>query len=291
MNKKFYCLIILLCIIALPLGGKDSPYKSLVRPGKWLRNIKVPLGVEDRSVTVQIYFPASYTGKERTLIGLHGYAGSAKDIEENTSITRHAEEYNFIIVCPDMGRTMYESQFYPETEIRWSPVPGAKFIAEILIPFLKDNFGIARRKKSTGIFGISTGGRGAILLASLYPDIFGAAAGISGDYDPLSMTHDRLLKTVYGNYDSFRERWENDDNILKLCENLKKTSVMLVHGAKDYITPREQSLVLAMKLKQLQKKSGGYDFQYLEKKHQARDWKFWKGVLIDVMAFFSEKLT
>jgi dipeptidyl aminopeptidase/acylaminoacyl peptidase len=251
----------------------------------------VPLGIDNKKVLVQIYFPKSYTGRgDRVLVALHGYAGAMADYEENTNLAWLAEERGFVVVCPNMGRTLYESRYYPETEIRWSPVPGSEFLGALLIPFVRKNYGVAEDRSRTGIMGISTGGRGALLAACLYPEIFGAAAGISGDYDPPSMPNDRLLRTVYGPYDRFKDRWDGDDNVLKLAVNLKRTPVLLVHGSKDYVTPREQSLVMAMTMKQLQKKSGGYECVYLEKKHQTRDWRLWKMVLPEVMDFFHERL-
>ncbi len=283
--------ILLAVAFIMPASAADKKIYQCA-PGKWLRDVRVPLETDGAFARVQIYFPRSYAAgkKQRTVIALHTYTGSMSELDANTPVARLADERGLVIVCPDMGKTMYESRYYPETEIKWSPVPGGKYIGEVLLPFLRREFGLALDRESTGIVGLSTGGRGALLAAVNYPGLFGAAAGISGDYDPLTMTNDRLLKTVYGNYDKNRDRWENDDNVLKMAENLKKTPVMLIHGGKDYITPKGQSLVLAMKLKQLQKKSAGYDVVYIEKKHQTRDWPFWKSAVSETIEFFSQKL-
>ena len=295
MRKILTLVILVTCISCIPLSaGKISgDYSQSVKPGRWLRNIAVPIDkAHNEYNTVQIYFPRSYKHKkkQRTVITLPLYNGTVKDYETNTYIEKSAEEYSIVVVCPDMGKTIYESRYYDETTIRWSSVPGGRYVTEILLPFLRKNFNLAQKQDYTGIFGISTGGRGALLVTCLNPDEFGAVGGISGDYDPLSMPNDPLLKSMYGEYSKFKDRWKEDDNIMNLAENLRNIPVFLAHGKKDYYTPREQSLVLAMRLKNLQKKKGGFDITYREKKYYSRDWKYWVVAVPEAMEFFNEKL-
>ncbi|PKL38544.1 MAG: hypothetical protein CVV44_11730 [Spirochaetae bacterium HGW-Spirochaetae-1] len=269
-------------------------YTGDIHSGKWMRDLKVPYtyGGKDYTGSLQIYFPRAYKKGERlrTLIVLHGYKGAMRDWETNTAIEKLADEYNFILVCPNMGATLYESAFYPETKVKWGAMPGGEYVSEVLVNFLRNTFALATNKKLTGIMGNSTGARGALLMASKHPDIFGAAAGFSGDYDPLSMTRDRLTASVYGDYKEFKDRWENDDNIMKLAVNLEDIPVFLAHGAKDYIVPKEQSMLLAMKLKQLQKQKGKYSVVYKEVHYGVHDWRFWKKILPDGMEFLANNL-
>lgn len=264
-------------------------------PGSWLRDIKVPYSGEngEGAVTVRIYFPKTYTKGEnyRTIIALHGYNLPAKEWETESPVARLANDYNMVIVCPDMGKTLYEFSFYPESTEKWGGMPGGRFIADVLIPFLRNNYGLARDRKRTGIMGISTGGRGALLVAASRSDLVGAAAGLSGDYDPASMPRDRILTLIYGPYKDFRDRWENDDNIMKLATHLKDTPVYLWHGESDSVVPFEQSMLLAVQLKKLQKASGGgYDVTFNKAKHAVHTWRYWGRALPEVMAFFNSKL-
>ncbi len=268
-------------------------YAGEILPGKWIRNLKVVYSEEkDGFRYVQIFFPAEYKKGENTrvLIALHGYGANLREWEMNSYIEKLANELNFVIVCPDMGNTVYESRFYPETTVKWAGIPGGKFISENLINYLNNTFALAYDRDKTGIFGLSTGGRGAMLLSALHPDIFGAAAGLSGDYDPLSMPRDRLLTAVYGNSKQFEERWKTDDNIINLAEKLINTPLYISHGEKDSIVPKEQSWIFALKLKHLQKKMGGFDITYFEKKHSMHDWHYWGSMLPEVMNFFNKKL-
>lgn len=296
MRTKKYVPVIMLCLV-LSWGGCREiriKYANKIRPGNWLKNISVNYQVKQirKSVHIQIYFPKSYKNGQslRTLIGLHGYNGSSSDWENYTSIESDADKYNFIIVCPSMGKTLYESAFFPETVNKWDGMPGGRWIVEILIPYLRENFLITQTRENTGIFGLSTGARGAILLSAQHTDIFGAAAGFSGDYDPMSTPRDKLLTSVYGSYYRFKERWKKTDNIIDLAVNLKNTPVLLGHGEKDYKVPVEQSGILAIRLLQLHKKHGGYIIKYFRKKYALHEWSFWRYMLPHFMDFFNEHL-
>ncbi len=189
-----------------------------------------------------------------------------------------------------MRTTVYESKFYPETKKKWASIPGGKFVGEVLVNYLISNFSLAYDRKKTGLFGISTGARGGLLLACKYKDKFSSVAGFSGDYDPVSMKNSKILINIYGEYKKFKQRWANDDNVMKLADNLKDTSIYLSHGTKDYIVPRLQTVLLVVNLKKLNTKHGGYDMLYKEKKHSTHDWKYWRQVLPDVMSFFDNMM-
>jgi S-formylglutathione hydrolase FrmB len=268
-------------------------YAGAVEPGKWLRNLKVVYSEEkDGFRYVQIFFPKDYKKGEnaRVLIALHGYGANLREWELYSTIEKLANDLNFVIVCPDMGNSIYESNFYPETTVKWAGIPGGKFISETLINYLNNTFALAYDRDKTGIFGLSTGGRGAMLLSALHTDIFGAAAGLSGDYDPLAMPRDRLITSVYGNFKQFEERWKTDDNIMQLADKLINTPLFISHGDKDSVVPIDQSLIFALKLKHLKKKMGGFDVTYVEKKYSMHDWRYWGQMLPEVMDFFNKKL-
>ena len=190
-----------------------------------------------------------------------------------------------------MGTTIYESAYFPETVNKWSLLPGGLFISDVLVSYLRKNFSLATNAKFTGIFGNSTGGRGALLAAARDPKIFGAAGGVSGDYDPLSMPWDRLLTSVYGPHKNFQERWKNTDNLMEMAVNLKGIPVFLAHGEKDAVVEKEQTILMALKLSKLEKEGGHYprvNKLYPSKRH---DWDCWRTALSDAMIFFDENLS
>jgi putative tributyrin esterase len=282
-------------VIALSLScavpGLGGPVRSDVRPGTWLRDVKVgyQAGGRDCYSLANIYFPKSYApgSNPRTLVVLHGYRQQPADWESGTPIAAYADRYNFVLVCPAMSTTLYESRYFPETENRWAPVPGGEYIANVLLPFVRKSYGLAADRSRTGIFGVSTGGRGALLMAAQHAKLFGAAAGLSGDYDSVSMKRDRILLSVYGSYDLNPERWEGEVNILKLAVSLKKTPVFLGHGTNDPIVPPQQTRMLADRLKVL-----GYDLVVDTEKSRGagHDWRYWGSLVPDVLKFFDRTL-
>ena len=275
----------------VPLGAKDG---GTVVPGAWLRDVKVPFHGDggDGVAGIRIYFPKKYSpGSDfRTVIALHGYNLPSREWESESLIVQYAENYNIVVVCPEMGKTVYEYAYYPETTEKWGPMPGGQFVSSVLIPYLRSTYGLARSRSKTGMLGVSTGGRGALLVACKNPELIGAAAGLSGDYDPSSMPRDRILAAVYGPYKDFKDRWENDDNIMKLAVNLKDTPVYLWYAAKDTVVPPEQTTMFAMRLKQLQKQGGNYNVTMGKEPHGVHQWRYWRKAMPEAMAFFDKNL-
>ncbi|MDY6968160.1 MAG: alpha/beta hydrolase-fold protein [Spirochaetota bacterium] len=291
----FFSILILLIMLSCNSKPRIFKYTGKIIPGKWLRNVEVGSRSYNKSehVKIQIFFPKNYQKKKnfRTLICLHHYKGEMYDWEKNTDIEKYANDLDFILVCPNMKTTIYETRYYPQTTNKWNSIPGGKWIGEILIPFLREQFAIAYEKRRTGILGNSIGARGAILTASSFPRIFGAAAGLSGFYDTIAKTDNKLLIAIYGEYDNFPKRWEDDDNIIKLAVNLKDTPVFLAHGKSDWKVNFEQARLLAIRLKQLQKGNKNiYKFEYHEKKFKFHDWKLWNSMLPFMISFFDRNL-
>ena len=293
---RFAVCLSLVLSLSFAEPGFSGPVQADARPGAWLRDVKVGYraGGKDCFGLVNIYFPKSYVPGSgvRTLIVLHGYSQKPGDWESGTPIAAYADRYNFVLVCPAMTTTLYESKYFPETENRWAPVPGGEYIASILLPFVRKHYGLAADRSRTGIFGVSTGGRGALLLAAQHADLFGAATGLSGDYDSATMKRDRILLSVYGSYDLNPERWEDEVNVLKLAVNLKKTPVFLGHGTNDPIVPPPQTQMLVDRLEGLRKAKGGYECVVDREKSRnaGHDWRYWGSLVPDVLKFFDRTL-
>lgn len=266
-----------------------------VTPGAWLRDVKVEYkaaGAGHHGI-VQVYFPKKYRPdrEARTLIVLHGYRQRPGDWEK-TPIAKYADIYNFVVVCPAMTTTLYESKYFPETVNRWAPIPGSEFISRVLLPFVRKEFGLAKDRSRTGIFGISTGARGAVLLAVRDVKSYGAAAGLSGDYDSVSMRNDRILTSVYGPYDRFRDRWEEEVNLITMAKKLKRTPLFLGHGTTDGVVPPRQTELLIGRLNELGGTGAGYKLVVDREKSMGagHDWKYWGSLVPDVLKFFDREL-
>jgi S-formylglutathione hydrolase FrmB len=302
--KKFSALIpvfLLIISCATPESSiKDgSPsinvqVNSSIQPGKWLKNIKINTEYEgQKSITkIQIFFPRNYVSGEkiRTIIALHSYGSSEKEYETSSSIESYANKYTFAIVCPSMGKTVYENSFYPETSYKWNAIPGAKFAGEVLINFLNKNYGLALTKSSTGIMGLTVGAYGALTVAAKYNNRFGAAAGISGFYDPATIQNDRIIEAVYGSSKNHRDRWEKEASVIALAEKLSGVPVFLYHGTGGDVYNPGQSRMLAIRIKSLQKSSSSYSVTYRESKSGYQGWLYWKRQIPEVLEFMDQHL-
>ncbi len=268
-----------------------STYAIDIKPGSWII-VNVPAAENSlKTVPVKLYFPKNYSKSSRTVIALHDYDGSMNSWQNNTNIAYYANMYNMIIVCPNMPRTVYESQFFDETKVKWNEMPAALWIGTMLIPYLKNTAGLKIDKSSLGVCGFSIGARGALRIGELYSDTVGAIACLSGYYDMLAHIKNHMFVAVYGKYNDNTQRWAAYDNAIDDAKNLKSVAVFLAHGNKDSRVPMEQSFMLALKLKQLQKEyKSGYNFTFVEKKYKMHDWNFCQSALPEMMAFFNENL-
>lgn len=294
MKKILAALTIILFSLPAGVKAQDTDYAGQVQPGRWLKNIQVPITVngETSSAKIQVFFPKDYVkGKYyRTVIALHQYGEKENDWEFNTSIASLANKYSMVVVCPSMNKSLYETAFYPETDYKWNIIPGGKFIGETLVQFLNDKFSLAVKREGTGIMGVTAGARGAILVAENYSEKFGAAAGISGYYDQSTMQTSKMIESVYGSYRKNQQRWENEDNALKLADRLRGVHVYIYHGEKNDAFNPIQSKLMAIRLKQLQNRDASYSILYREGKTGGYGWLYWKAQVEPVMDFMNEKL-
>lgn len=291
--KNFVLALLLVPVTLLPIAPVQGN-AAAGTPGAWINNIAVPFEHEGAAgtVAVRIYFPKNYRsdGSTRTVIALHGYRGNMYEWGQYGSIEVYAEKYGMAVVCPNMGTTTYEMKFYPQTVNPWAKIPGAVFIGRTLIPFLQKEYHLAAQKSKTALLGLSTGARGAVAVAQNFPERIGAVAGLSGDYDPLTMTTDPVLVSVYGSYKENEERWKTDANLIAGAPKLRGIPVYIYHGGKDTVVHWGQSLMLVIKLKSLQRSDPSYSIDYYEHKHARHEWRFWAGIIPLALEFFDAKL-
>jgi S-formylglutathione hydrolase FrmB len=98
------------------------------------------------------------------------------------------------------------------------------------------------------VLGLSTGGRGAAILALENPEIFSGAATLSGDFNPLLQKNDALMINSIGPYSKFPELWNGDNNISKRAQSFK-VPLYIGHGKLDAVCPLIQSTDFVKTLK------------------------------------------
>ena len=271
--------------LALACQSVSYKYAKPVQAGSWLKGVSVPYAGPQGEfyVSTQIYFPDGYQKGEplRTVILLPPRGKGIAEWEHNSSVKKYANQYHLALVCPDTGKSVYETGFFPETKEKWGPVPAGKWLGETLVPYLRDQFALCPSGESTAIIGVETGARGALLLAAKYPDLFSFAGGMSGPYD-ITVLSSSAYTAVYGPKRQFQDRWTKEDNIIALSPALKDTFVYMVHGKRDEEVQIDHSQLVAMRLGQLHKQyPKKYIYRYFER-NRTHGWDFWNSELAEL---------
>ncbi len=239
------------------------------------------------NVEIDIYYPEKKLNCYKLLLVLPGWNFSKERWFKETELLKYKES-GYIMVAPEMKTTIYESQYFPETKLKWHKLPGMQFIKILIEEFQKQNF--FKENKYNFILGLSTGGRGAVLISMNFTNIFFAVASLSGDFDQTFNPSDNLMKLVYGDYKIFGKRWEEIDNpvfFIKKNKDKWKSHIYLGHGENDNIVSylhtknfyeflKTQGLEIQVKLNLV--KQAKHDFHY------------WNSELATVFDFF-ENLT
>ena len=206
-----------------------------------------------------------------TVILLHGWDLSPLSWCDQTSFCDELLSMGYHVIIPDMGKSVYASQYYPETVETMSMYPQLSFVLDTLLPFLQDSIYILNSSHNNYLIGYSMGARGALAIAENTENIFSRLVLISGEYDQTLMPEDNILTMYFGSYQKFPERWEGKDNLLRNIDKLN-IPVLILHGKNDDVISALQSDTLAKVLENKNKfyiktiyNNYGHDFDFVQK--------------------------
>lgn len=261
----------------------DPPPPVLRATGQWLEPMEAVGLIDGEEVKgeVRVYVPAGYDergAKEAPyplVLALHGWDHSPALFQEKGGLGELAEKHQVVIAVPDTGRSIFETSFYKQTRSKWTKAPGARWVGEVVLPWLRANLKVSKEPKQTAVIGYSTGGRGAFLLAALYPE-FGYVGSVSGTYDLMALDPKigeyRIHAVIYGPRDKFPERWQKDDVMAK--QHLAKLAglhIYVAHGDKDKAVPIEQMHLFEEALSGMKLASKAF----VTTKKGGHDWPLW----------------
>jgi dienelactone hydrolase len=222
--------------------------------------------------------------KKGTFLLLHGWNLPAEDWCSKTSLCNEAVKLGYCVVLPDMGKSIYQENNFPETRNEWRIFPTRKWLSDTLILLLQNKYSLLLKNEDNYIVGLSTGARGVALLLLDLPELFKCAAALSGDYNQMKMPADKLMTGFYGPIDKFKDRWENTDNPASRIKEYK-TPIYLGHGKLDKVVPPEQTQLFYDSLKKyhpdLKIKLNMPDAQH--------DYDYWGSEVENVLKFFELK--
>lgn len=245
----------------------------------WNKNLKVD------DVPYDLYIPKDY--KNRVVVVLPGWNFPRTSWIENAPLIQYAEQYGYALILPEMLQTLYESSYYPETDLKWNSVPGGKFIQDQFIPTIQQRHNLLKPGQNNTLLGLSTGGRGVALIALENPDLFVVGASLSGDFSQENTPEDRLMTAVYGSYAQFPERWQGRDNPMARATEWKMP-LYLAHGMVDDIVPESQSRLFYQAL--IRNNNSALIVEYHPVESAGHDYQFWGGQLPAVFNFFEKTI-
>jgi S-formylglutathione hydrolase FrmB len=217
-----------------------------------------------------------------SILMLPGWNFSRTKTCENSTFCTRALEEGFVLIAPEMGKSLYASTVYPATRRDWAVFPQLRFITDTLQPVVREKFNLLREGQNNFIYGISTGARGGALVAENTGKLYIGAALLSGDYDQRLDSTDNLMKGFYGSMNKFRERWEGADNPWMNASKIK-CQVFLGHGKNDKVVPFVQSKNFFSRLVKV-----GVPAVFSQKEGEGHNFNFWGSETADVLQFFNK---
>lgn len=234
------------------------------------------------SIPVDFRFPRGPA--KGAILVLPGWNFSRTDICIKSGFCTKAMKQGYILVLPEMLKSVYSSALFPETRADWRRYPTLHWITDTLIPFCRKQFHIFNEEGKNFLYGLSTGARGVVLVAENTGSLFLSGAALSGDYDQTSMPADRLMTGTYGPYDQFKDRWKGPDNPSLHSDRLK-IPLYLAHGKQDVVVPCQQTIDFSRKIT-MENPGRGHILHLCDT--CGHNYVFWNSQTEDVLLFFEK---
>jgi pimeloyl-ACP methyl ester carboxylesterase len=250
--------------------------------GKTQRDTLISFKHKSLNVNVQIKYP--HQKNKGTILLLHGYNLPFMQWCDKTDFCTLALKNGYTLIIPDFAKTTYQEKFYAQTNPAYRIYPTRKWIRDTVIASIQKQFNLLQINQNNFTLGLSTGARGAALLALDMPKIFKGAACLSGDYDQTKLPYEKIYHNYYGDFKTYKTIWQSEDNLHALIQKWE-TPLYLAHGELDKICPVSQTknfYALLKKTKPLVKCT------YVIAKEHKHDYAFWGSQTTGVLRFFND---
>ncbi|ANW95352.1 XynC protein [Wenyingzhuangia fucanilytica] len=190
--------------------------------------------IMNKDIKNVVITPDNYSKKEKAyavVYLLHGAGGDYKTwLAKAPKVKAYADLYNVIIVCPDGGKTSWYFDSPVDKTMQYET-----YISKELILSIDQNYNTIPDIKHRAISGFSMGGHGALYLAFKHPDVWGAAASMSGGVDIRPFPRGWDLSKRLGSYAENPTNWENNTviNLVHLL-NGKNLKFLFDCGVDDF---------------------------------------------------------
>lgn len=229
--KSSFCFIfsILATAIALRAGNVDSVeiYSTAMR-----KNIRCLIVTPDDYSVMGKPYPVLYL--------LHGWSGNFGGwLSGAPQLRRLSDRYQMLIVCPDGGFDSWYLDSPVDSTVRYET-----HVAKEVVSYVDYYYHTRKEPGGRAISGLSMGGHGALYLAFLHPDVFGAAGSMAGGLDlRLWKENNWDLQGVLGDPNLYWQNWEAH-SVVNLIPRLKGHKMLLIIdcGANDFFLPANREM-------------------------------------------------
>ncbi|WP_106767230.1 alpha/beta hydrolase [Paenibacillus faecalis] len=210
--------------------------------------------------------------KHPTLYLLHGLSDDDSIWLRRTSIERYVASMGIAVVMPQVHRSFYTDMAYGGKY--WT------FISEELPALTRSFFPLSDKREDNFVAGLSMGGYGAFKLALRKPEMFAAAASLSGALDIAGKFINEFfaddIQLVFGN----NPIGGSDNDLLSLLKQLDqsegpKPKLYQCCGTEDFLYNDNQTFLKACQETSL-------DLTYDEGPGD-HDWAYWDVKIQDVL--------
>ncbi len=282
-----------------------------------------------KSIRVEIKVArfAKASTRQKMLLLLPGWNFADTQWCTRTRVCDEATKRGYDVMLVEMGKSVYMDSLYPQMRADYRLHPTRTWLWDsVLKPLQRRSYftdqGIPEDPTKTVngrvlyksmrlpipsyVMGLSTGARGALLLALEHPEAFQGCAGLSGDYNPLLMKNDNLMINCLGKFDDVPWRWRGTNNI-EMRVDFFKVPMYLAHGSDDRVVPMKQteSLLLAIERSEACKARAAFPKVYTAVTHHylnekiiqseivvgaGHDYIFWNQAGLKALDYFDELL-
>lgn len=221
----------------------------------------VPCNGKSIRVEIRVARLADASTRRKMLLLLPGWNYADTQWYTRTRVCDEARNRGYDVMLVEMGKSVYMDSLYPQMRADYRMHPTRTWLWDsVLKPLQKRRYftdrgipgdpiktvdghvyyGSLKLPVPTFVMGLSTGARGALLLALEHPEAFQGCAGLSGDYNPLLMKNDNLMINCLGKFDEVPWRWWGTNNIERRVDAFR-VPLFLAHGTADKVVPWQQT--------------------------------------------------
>ena len=219
-----------------------------------------------------------------TILVLPGWNHSVLRWCTEMEFCEKATAAGFQVVMPDMRKSTYTKKYFKESRQDMVDSPLLTWLTDTVILQLQKKHTAFQISGDNYVIGLSTGARGAVLVAMECPKIFKKGVAFSGDYDNSQLSYDKVMNIFYGPYSKFKDRWLAEANP---AGNLKKlrTPFYFIHGKNDKVVFYSHSVNF---YKMLVKSDSTLSHRLKILEGQGHTYTFWNSQVAQAIDFFSK---